>query len=175
MELNEHNNTALRLEELSSSDFEIADHQPDITGWDILDSAGYDIGEVQDLIFDKESRKVRYIVSNVHFEVEENSRLVLIPIGIVTLHEKDDEVIISELSASYLPTLPAYKTGTVISPAEELAIRYVFLGNKGLQTTAEDPYVNHQADFYAHEHFNDENFRRRLGPDRDPASEDHQL
>ena len=175
MEQNEPNNTALRLEELSKSAFEIADHQPDITGWDILDSAGYDIGEVHDLIFDKETRKVRYIVSNVHFEVEENSRLVLIPIGIVTLHEKEDEVIISELSASYLPTLPVYKTGTVISPAEELAIRYAFLGKKGLETSTEDPYVNHQADFYAHEHFNENNFRRRLGHDRDTTSEEHQL
>lgn len=175
MEENEHNNTALRLEELSGSDFEIADHQPDITGWDIVDSAGYDIGEVEDLIFDKESRKVRYIVSNVHFEVEENSRLVLIPIGIVTLDEDDDEVIIPELSASYLPTLPEYKAGTIVSPAEELAIRYAFLGNGGLDITSEDPYTSHPDDFYTHEHFNEENFRRRNHPDRGTMPGEHQL
>ena len=51
-----------RLQKLKGSDYEIADGEPDIQGWDINDSAGNKIGKVDDLIFDTQSRKVRYIV-----------------------------------------------------------------------------------------------------------------
>lgn len=160
MESNAHNHTALRLVELSGSDFEISDHQPDITSWTIIDKNATEIGEVNDLIFDKETNKVRYIVALIDLKEEEGTRSVLIPIGIVDLDEKEENVILSKHDAASLVSLPTYKSGTVISPAEELAVRYTFLGKEGLTNENDDSYQAHPEDFYAHEHFNDEKFKK---------------
>jgi sporulation protein YlmC with PRC-barrel domain len=164
MEVNEHNNTALRLQELSESDFEVVDGQPDVIGWSIITTAGQEIGKVEDLIFDKEAKKVRYVVGSIHGNENNDLKLVLIPIGIFDLHEKNNEIIMPGVSNGYLKTLPVYVKGTVISPAEELAIRYAFMGNDGLTDLDEErdkPFV----DFYEHEHFNDERFTRSRSVD----------
>jgi hypothetical protein len=55
-----------KLEELSESDFEIVDGQPDIQGWDVRDSDNNKIGEVDELLFNPQSRKVRYVI--LHME-----------------------------------------------------------------------------------------------------------
>ena len=161
MEPEEHNNTALRLEELKGSDFEIVDDQPDIIGWQIVDAADNEIGEVEDLIFDREARKVRYLVSVINAFEDQNARLVLIPIGVTRFDEDEDEVIIPEISAGYLSTIPTYKKGTVVSPAEELAVRFAFLGEKGLITDSGDAEGTDPAEFYTHPHFNDDHFKKR--------------
>ena len=168
MEMNENNRTTY-LEELSGSDFEVADHQPDITGWEIIDNLGNELGEVEDLIFDSSARKVRYIVANIlDDDSEEESRLVLIPIGIVELHEKDDEVIVPETTTAFLYTLPEYEPGKTISPAEELAIRYAFLGKDSLPDADAVVYEDHPDDFYSHNHFDESRFsRRRTNPTED--------
>lgn len=160
MEPNEHNNTAMRLIELSASDFEISDDQPDIIGWLMVDSYGDEVGQVEDVIFDNETKKVRYIVSLIDLDDDGAERSVLIPIGVVSFDEAEDEVVIPEEFVVFLSTLPEYESGTVISPAEELAIRYAFLGKDGLTVENSDPYQAHPEDFYAHAHFNDEKFRR---------------
>lgn len=170
METNENNKTTY-LEELSGSDFEIADHQPDINGWEIVDSLGNDLGEVEDLIFDSNARKVRYIVASLdlddesHIGNEQDDRLVLIPIGILDLDEDDEEVILPEVSATFLASLPTYTPGKTISPAEELAIRYAFLGQDALPDADSVVYEGHQEDFYNHGHFDDTRFTKRItGP-----------
>ena len=165
MEMNEHNNTALRLEELSNSDFEIADHQPDINGWELVDSSGNELGEIEDLIFDREAKKVRYLVVDLELDELDESRLVLIPIGAVSLDEDEEEVIISEEMTQGLLTLPVYRPGTVVSPAEELAVRYAFMGKDGLVIEGSDVYEIHPEDFYNHEHFNDTHFIKRTQKD----------
>jgi len=161
MDINEHNHTALRLVELNDSGFEIRDNQPDIITWTIVDTNDNELGEVTDLIFDKETSKVRYIVSLIDLAEEEGTRFVLIPIGIVDLNETEEEVVIPKKYSGALATLPTYRCGTVISPAEELAVRYAFLGTEGLMNTNDDSYQAHPEDFYAHEHFNDEKFKKR--------------
>ncbi|HEX8313484.1 MAG TPA: PRC-barrel domain-containing protein, partial [Flavisolibacter sp.] len=50
------------LQKLSGSNYEIADGQPDISGWDVRDENGKRIGDIDDLLFDEQSRKVRYLV-----------------------------------------------------------------------------------------------------------------
>lgn len=163
METNEHNRTTY-LEELSGSDFEVADHQPDITGWEVVDSLGNEIGEIEDLIFDSKARKVRYIVASLDLD-EEVERLVLIPIGIVDLDEDEEEVIVPEVSAAFLSTLPQYTPGKIISPAAELAVRYAFLGQDSLPDADAVVYEEHPEDFYTHGHFDDARFRKRItGP-----------
>lgn len=148
-----------RLEELDGSDFEIAAHQPDITGWEIIDTAGEYIGDVDDLIFNRASRKVRYIVTSLNDGTDPDSRKVLIPIGLVTLHEKDDEVIITAAVSDNLGLLPAYEKGK-ITPAQELQVRNILSDTESIEDDT-IIYEQHSEDFYTHEHFNDKGFLRR--------------
>lgn len=147
-----------RLQELSGSDFEIADDQPDITGWEIFDSAGDYIGDVEDVIFDKESYKVRYIITDLDGYELDQEKQVLIPIGLVTLHETDDEVLFTEAISANLPLLPAYETGK-ITPEQEVQIRNVLTGTAE-QVVADMNYKQHQDEFYHHNHFNDRGYTR---------------
>ena len=176
MEQDENNRTNY-LEELSGSNFEIADHQPDINGWEILDSQGSEIGEVEDLIFDSQARKVRYIVAEIEFDLADgertDSRTVLIPIGMVDLDDDEETVVLKQGVAQQLLSLPAYESGKAISPVEELAIRYAFLGEASLPDASSVVYENHPDDFYTHGHFDDSRFiRRENKPNPDTGSED---
>jgi sporulation protein YlmC with PRC-barrel domain len=144
------------LEELSESDFEIVDGQPNIQGWDVFDSAGAKIGEVDDLLFNPQSRKVRYIVldmENNDLDLEDGH--VLIPIGVAELHENDDTVLIPEITVAQITSLPLYERGREITAETEAEIRKVFVrpiigdGNGNVVPGGE---------FYEHEHFNETKF-----------------
>ncbi|WP_158796183.1 PRC-barrel domain-containing protein [Pedobacter sp. L105] len=158
------NNRTTYLEELSGSDYEIADDQPDISGWRIADSSGSEIGEVKDLIFDSNAGKVRYLISSIDVDADRDgdkeTRVVLIPIGVVSFDEKKDEVILPAVYTYRLGTLPEYESGKIISPVEELAIRYAFLGKDSLPHADSVVYESHPDDFYDHDHFNDNHFTR---------------
>ena len=152
-------NRSARLQELSGSDFEIADHQPDIIGWEIFDSAGDYIGDVEDLIFDTESRKVRYIITDLDgYELDEE-KYVLIPIGLVTLHETEDEVLLTEAIATHLPSLPEYVKGE-ITPGQELQIREILVGTAEHVVEVMNELQNRD-DFYNHRHFIDRGYTRK--------------
>jgi len=88
MALDENANSYNHLVELGGSDFEIADGEPNIKGWDVKNQQGLKIGEVDELLFDPKSLKVRYLVVDLddnELEFEEDKK-VLIPIGVAELH-----------------------------------------------------------------------------------------
>jgi len=88
MALDEKENRYGHLVELGGSDFEIADGEPNIKGWDVENQQGKKIGEVDELLFDPQSLKVRYLVVDLddnELGVEDDKK-VLIPIGIAELH-----------------------------------------------------------------------------------------
>ena len=149
-----------RLQKLSGSDYEIVDGQPDIRGWDVRDAAGKQIGEVEELIFDYQSQKVRYLVVDLEDnDYDLDDREVLIPIGIAELHENDDDVILPTVTVDQLRALPDYDEDR-FDTDHETNIRNVF-GGLGATTTASD--VRRDDDFYKHDHFNDANlYRNRM-------------
>jgi hypothetical protein len=159
----ENNYTNNRLQELGGSDFEIVDGQPNIKGWDVKDEAGEYIGEVEELLFDPQSRKVRYIVLDLEgnaFDLD--ARQVLVPIGIAALHENDDDVILCGVSAQHLSSLPDYDKNN-LSQDTENSIRSSFLGtgsDKVVVASASESDV----DFYDHDFFNDANLYKRRVP-----------
>lgn len=162
----ETNDRNRRLQELSDSDFEIADGQPDIRGWDVKDAGGNRIGEVDDLIFDTQSRKVRYMKIDLEDNVLDlEPRDVLVPIGLAQLDDADDDVILSNVTADQLRALPEYDDDNLDSDFES-GIRRVFGGVgggalAGAALTADvDSDTDRDTDFYAHEHFNDDNLYR---------------
>ena len=155
---NEPSNTADRMQELGGSGFEIADGQPDIKGWDVKDMAGKQIGEIEELIFDTQTRKVLYIIVDLDDnELELTDGKVLVPIGLANLDEKEDEVVLAELTAQKLGALPRYEKGK-ITPATESQIRNTFTGLAAAVASGAATYQSHPEGFYEHEHFNDNRF-----------------
>src|SRR5215217_8214949 len=106
----DNNSRNRRLQELRGSDYEIADGEPDIRGWDVKDASGRRIGEVDDLIFDVQSQKVRYMVVDLDDnELDlDDDREVLVPIGLAKLDDDDDDVILNNVTADQLRALPDY-------------------------------------------------------------------
>ena len=151
MALAENESDQSKLEELSDSEFEIVDKQPDIQGWDVRDSDGNKIGEVDELLFNPQSRKVRYII--LHMENNdiglEDGR-VLVPIGVAELHESDDNVIIPNITKAQILALPLYERGREINSDTEAQIRSVFADESTHDTVTED--------FYNHDHFSETKF-----------------
>ncbi|HZH67474.1 MAG TPA: PRC and DUF2382 domain-containing protein [Flavisolibacter sp.] len=156
-----------RLQKLSGSDYEIMDGQPDIRGWDVKDDNGRQIGEVEELIFDVQSRKVRYIVLDMDDnELDLDDREVLVPIGIAQLHKEDDDVLLPGVTAEQLRALPEYDEDRFDTDSEE-GVRNVF-GGLGAGALA----GGSNADFYNHDHFNEDNlYRNRQQRDRNDSDE----
>lgn len=73
-----------RLVELTGSDYEIVDGEPDIRGWEVKDPQGKRIGDVDEVLFDEVSQRVRYIVIEVDYDNYSAGlqKQILIPIGI---------------------------------------------------------------------------------------------
>lgn len=163
-----------RLQELGGSDFEIADGQPNIKGWDVKDENGKKIGEVDELIFDVQTRKVRYIVLDLDdndFDLDD--RDVLVPIGIAQLHDKDDDVILPGITADQLRSLPEYDEDN-LTPEIENKVRAAFagLGGTALTGAALTSGTGSEADddFYNHDHFNEDNLYRNRKSGTDEAA-----
>jgi len=169
-----HEKIATRLEELHGSGYEITDGQPDITGWNIRTRSGKKAGEVDDLLFDPDTGKVRYIIA----DLDDNElgltddRKVLIPIGIAELYTKaarrkrhldpafdsydpttDGNVVyIPTISAQQLDSLPLYERGH-LSRHTEIAIRKIL--------EPVDQADREEDEFYRHKHFNEDHFYDR--------------
>ena len=156
------NNTG-RLRELGGSDFEIVPGQPNIKGWTVKDAQGRTIGEVEELIFDEQSRKVRYMVVDLEGNVLDlEPRDVLVPIGMAELHESDDDVILPQVSADHLRGLPVYEKDRLDRTVES-TILSVFGGAGAVAGATADAVSGDTAgsdEFYNREHYNDQNLYR---------------
>jgi sporulation protein YlmC with PRC-barrel domain len=108
-----------RLQELDRSDFEIVREDPDIRGWDVRGINGRKVGAVEDLIVDAQEKKVRYMVVDLDDnELKLRHRKVLIPIGLAELDQKDDDVLIPNISAQQLGELPDYDRDSLTADLE---------------------------------------------------------
>ena len=173
MASNEKENDYNHLEELGGSDYEIAEGEPNIKGWQVKNSAGMICGEVDELLFNPASRKVRYMVIDLEDnEVNLQSKKVLVPIGIANLHEKEDNVILSGITTEQLQELPDYLKGK-ITPETESRIRNLLTGVGSTGLGGAGQYTAHKEGFYEHDHFNEEKFYggRRTSA-KDPAATD---
>ena len=177
MERDNNYNETNRLQELGGSDFEIADGQPNIKGWTIKNPQGQTIGEVEELIFDVQSRKVRYMVVDLENSVLDlEPRNVLVPIGLAQLDEDDDDVILPNVTVEQLRALPVYERNR-IGRDTETSIRSIFGGlgaaagaagaaisgaahRAGDALTGDSDTRDRDNDFYEHNHFNDRGLNR---------------
>lgn len=112
------------LQELSESDYEIVEDQPEIFGWDVKDTHRNKVGEVYELLFNPDTRKVRYIVVDMESNdanLEEGR--VLIPIEIADFDLENDEVKLPGVSITNLLALPLYERGREIDKGTDKEIR----------------------------------------------------
>jgi uncharacterized protein (TIGR02271 family) len=94
-------------------DVEIADHDPDVRGWQVITTDGREIGEVDDLIVDTAAMKVRYLEVDIDrstFGLSEDRRVAL-PAEVVGIDRDNKKVVVSGMSAEHITKLPAYEGG----------------------------------------------------------------
>ncbi|TFF39661.1 PRC-barrel domain-containing protein [Mucilaginibacter psychrotolerans] len=116
-----------KLEELSESCYEIADGQPDIQGWDVRDSAGNKIGEVDELLFDPQARKVRYIIMHMgNNDIGLEDGRVFLPISLAVFQEDKDNVVMPGITKAQLLALPLYEKGRAITEEVDEQLDNVF-------------------------------------------------
>jgi hypothetical protein len=140
------------LLELGGSAYEIADGQPNIIGWNVRNDDGDIIGDVDELLFSPELRKVRYMVINLdedYFNYDD--RKVIVPIGVAELHEDDDDVILPYVTGDQLAALPTYRKGK-LNATLETTVRQIISGEENISTNGNSAAVNSE-DFYQHEQF----------------------
>lgn len=162
-------NTYRYLQELSNSDFQIVDGEPDITGWEVKNETGTHLGKVEELLFDPQTRAVRYLVVDLNDNlINLANKKVMIPLGIAHLHTSDDEVVLPGLHIDQFNALPAYDKAA-LSPEMEVQIRNVIGSPAALRI--EDTITEFDQDaFYMHHHFDKGRFYKRGGMLGNPAS-----
>ncbi len=157
--------TGKHLEKLKGSDFEIADGEPDIRGWDVKDRDGNKVGKVDELIFDVQARKVRYMVVNTkNNDYKIDSKYILVPIGLGELHNSDDDVYLPGISADQVKSYPEYSNDDV-TYEHETSVRNLFPINDPGNINETGAGVNQEdrdADYYDNGLFNETNlFKNR--------------
>lgn len=145
------------FEELSHKHwYDIAKDDPDVKHWNIVDESGKKIGEVKDLLFDPDAKKVRYLITNLKDGMLEKHSRVLVPIGRARLDKTDKRIILPAVSLSQLDRLPEYTGPHDLSIEDEKVVREIFSNaNRGSTESGQEPFYDHddfQEERYLGEH-----------------------
>lgn len=131
-EIRKDNRHLYRLKELKG--YKVADDNPDVRGWEILDRDNEKFGTINELIVDPEKKKVRYLDVEPTGELSNAERL-LIPIGAAKLREDDKDVIVDDIDKDKLASYPLYG-GEVIDKNYEIDVVEKFNRYGGGDATA---------------------------------------
>ena len=142
----------VNLDELSHSNYKIADGQADITAWPVVDESGSTVGKVKDLLFDAALDAIRYIIVDLDESViGPEEKAVLIPIGYANLAEDSKEVVIPVMSVEQYASMPRYIIGE-LTRETEMEIRSAIGSPAALRIEEEIMEMDH-SEFYKHHHF----------------------
>lgn len=154
------------------SDYEVADHDPDVRGWDVIAADGRKIGEVEDLVVDTQAMKVRYLDVEVDkdFRADDDNRRILIPVGQAQLHDDEDHVHVKTLSSADVRAYPAHGGRFDRTYEDSIHTRFgtASAGAAGAASAR-------GGDFYAGSNFDDARFygsRRGTAAGRDAGTRD---
>ena len=143
----------VNLKELRSSGFEMRDGEPDIRGWKVKNNQNKDIGKVNELLFDTESLRVRYLILDLEGKpLNLVSRDVIIPIGLAVVDKPNKLVLLPEVTVGHLASLPIYKKEN-LTIATEREVRNVFAPVEGVDY--EDPDYFDPKEFYNSKYYDD--------------------
>ena len=105
-----------KLKELNNA--EIFENFPDIRGWCVLTSDYINIGQIDELIIDKEFNKVRYLDVKIYEgPIFNTERHILVPIGLAELGVNNDSKIMIKVDSNSFVNYPPYN-GEAISDYE---------------------------------------------------------
>ncbi len=171
-----------RLQELDRSDFQIVEGEPDIRGWDVKDTNGEKIGEVEELVVDAKEKKVRYMVVDLDDnKLKLDHRKVLIPIGLAELDRNHDDVLTPNVSPQQFTELPEYDRENLTADVERRICSTLERPRQSSiapETTREpvkgstkDARKTDEVDpeFYAHENYNLDNLYKNRLHEAQPA------
>jgi photosynthetic reaction center H subunit len=100
----------IRLRRLSElDDYEVADHDPDPRGWELVGAAGEEIGRIEDLVVDPQAMKARYFEVELKGDVIGDADHALIPVGYARLDATHNRVRVDTLDRGAVGTLPRYR------------------------------------------------------------------
>lgn len=108
-------------------DFKLEPGAPDLRGWNVFGADGERAGRVADLLVDPAALKVRYLVVDVLDDLFllKDDRRALVPLEMVDLKERGNDVWVRGLGALEIARLPAY-TGGAVHPATARAVDAAF-------------------------------------------------
>lgn len=148
-----------RLKELD--DYKVANDDPDVRGWEIVDRDNRKFGTIDELIVDPAQERVRYLdVDPSSDDLERRDGHLLIPIGAARIDENDHKVIVSQIDREMLSSYPAV-SGNEISRDYEHDVVDRF--NRPATTTRER---REGPDFYNHDLYDEERFYTNRGRTR---------
>jgi len=143
--------------------FELSKDQPDPRGWDVRSADGIKLGKVEDLLFDTNERRVRYVEVALDKDVAKGSGrdYALVPIGQARLDDNKDNVIV-DLSSTELAGAPRYDR-TNLSRDYETSLRSWTRERKhdAKDATRSNVTTDRDADFYASPEYDDQRFFAR--------------
>lgn len=144
------------LEELEHKHwYDIADNNPDVMHWNIVDDSGKKIGVVKDLLFDKEAKKARYLITNLKDGMVEKHIRVLVPVGRARIDKADERIILPAVKLSQLARLPEYKGVENLTAEDEQLIRNIFSGKESDAGGSRD---HDRETFYDHDDFREDRY-----------------
>jgi|GEM_PF-1232018 len=146
-----------RLEKLGTKDISEIDAEYDLRDFKVLDGHEKEVGRVIELLYDVQSKKLRYLVIELHSDnTDENLRQILAPIGTVEEHKDENYLFIPALNSDLINALPDYEAGHV-NPGVENMVRLAYAGEDlladGAGLTGNTVLDDNEEDFYSHLHF----------------------
>jgi hypothetical protein len=99
-------------------DYVIAADDPDIRGWEVKTAAGLGdrtVGRVEDLLVDRDTLRVRYILVCLDKEAiaTTRDRRILVPVGVARLEEHADQVRLDGYTTGHLVGTPEFRPGNL--------------------------------------------------------------
>jgi uncharacterized protein (TIGR02271 family) len=141
------------LVSLDDGDFEVAEGQPDVRGWDVVTADQRRIGEVDDLLADPDALKVRYITIDMDRSISNattEDQVVRVPIAHARLMEHERKVVLDVTAANVgnfetAQRRTAGQEGVTLTRAEEelrVGKRQVQTGQVEVRKTVETEHVS---------------------------------
>jgi PRC-barrel domain len=137
------------------NDYVIGEGNPDIRGWEVRTAAGLGdrtVGRVEDLLVDRDTLSVRYILVCLDkgAVATTRDRRILVPVGVGRLDEHDDRVRLDGYTSAQLVGIPEFRPGKVTRHYETIVTRRFTL-----PAPTAGPQRRHSAGFYDRSEFDE--------------------
>ena len=148
-------------------DYVIAEGDPDIRGWEVKTAAGLGdrtVGYVEDLIVDRDTLRVRYVLVCLDKDAVATTRdrRILVPVGVGRLDEHNDQVRLDGYTTGQLVGIPEFRPGK-LTRQYEATVRRRFAP----PAPKAGPRSRRSVDFYDQDEFDERSLwgLRRRGRD----------